>query len=422
MTKEQKDGLFQLENGNWGYRIKCKINNKNVDIRKIKDANGNKMPNRQSAKIAKAKHLLQLQEQASSTPIKRYDQTLQDIWDFYVDSNPTEIGRKAPSTFDKHESLWRVHVEPKFGKKLVNEITVEELEIYLHQLYNVDGYSYSYVESFLKLFWLLFGIADRINAMEPGRHSKMFANKGSKLHMPDPHQDTIEKENEIEFYNEQQVAQLNSYFKNRNLEIAFKFALYCGLRISEIFALTWDDYNEYKDTITINKQLAWDTKQKCWYITKPKTRKSNRTITIPRYFSILLKQEKLRQRQLKKDNPILWENNKITLIDRRIPSNLKEISSERFINKGDRGQLLTNNSTKNDAHNIKELFHFNLKFHSLRRTFITQMATKGIDKKVLMDITGHSKFETISKYYYGVQEKSKSDLNETMNTFFNEYK
>ena len=85
MAKEQKDGLFQLENGNWGYRIKCKINNKNVDIRKIKDANGNKMPNRQSAKIAKAKHLLQLQEQASSTPIKRYDQTLQDIWDFYVD-------------------------------------------------------------------------------------------------------------------------------------------------------------------------------------------------------------------------------------------------------------------------------------------------------------------------------------------------
>ncbi len=60
--------------------------------------------------------------------------------------------------------------------------------------------------------------------------------------------------------------------------------------------------------------------------------------------------------------------------------------------------------------------------NSLRRTFITQMATKGIDKKVLMDITGHSKFETISKYYYGVQEKSKSDLNETMNTFFNEYK
>ena len=35
--------------------------------------------------------------------------------------------------------------------------------------------------------------------MEPGRHSKMFVNKGSKLHMPDPHQDTIEKENEIEF-------------------------------------------------------------------------------------------------------------------------------------------------------------------------------------------------------------------------------
>ncbi len=27
MAKEQKDGLFQLENGNWGYRIKCKINN-----------------------------------------------------------------------------------------------------------------------------------------------------------------------------------------------------------------------------------------------------------------------------------------------------------------------------------------------------------------------------------------------------------
>ena len=67
----------------------------------------------------------------------------------------------------------------------------------------------------------------------------------------------------------------------------FVVLFHCGLRIGEANALTWQDINFDKGTLTVNKTV--DTKAKVgdlhYRITPPKTAKSNRTLQMPQIVS-----------------------------------------------------------------------------------------------------------------------------------------
>ena len=45
------------------------------------------------------------------------------------------------------------HISTKFGKRYVDDISVAEVVDYLSFLYYQEGRAYSYVESFLKMFY-----------------------------------------------------------------------------------------------------------------------------------------------------------------------------------------------------------------------------------------------------------------------------
>ena len=62
---------------------------------------------------------------------------------------------------------------------------------------------------------------------------------------------------------------------------AFQILYWCGLRVGELLALTPADFNFDKETVTINKSYQRLKGQDV--ITSPKTKKSNRTIKMPKF-------------------------------------------------------------------------------------------------------------------------------------------
>lgn len=70
------------------------------------------------------------------------------------------------------------------------------------------------------------------------------------------------------------------------LKAAFTLLFYSGLRIGELLALACGDYNRSSKTITVNKTMSYSGNG--YIISTPKTKKSNRTITIPTRASSLL--------------------------------------------------------------------------------------------------------------------------------------
>lgn len=64
------------------------------------------------------------------------------------------------------------------------------------------------------------------------------------------------------------------------------------------------------------------------------------------------------------------------------------------------------------------ILDYRVYFHAFRHTFISRLARSGCNKKLLMNISGHTKFETVEKYYEGVFDSSKNEAREIMNNMY----
>ncbi len=77
---------------------------------------------------------------------------------------------------------------------------------------------------------------------------------------------------------------------------AFELLYWCGLRIGELLALTGKDFDFEKHTLSINK--SYQRLERKDYITAPKTEKSNRIITMPKFLSDALYKYLRKRRRL----------------------------------------------------------------------------------------------------------------------------
>ena len=150
-----------------------------------------------------------------------------------------EKGRsdRAYQTVRKQDSLWNIHLNERFGKRYIDEISVGEINDYLAELYYHDGLSFRYVESFLKMFYLIFGQAYSRNSLDVDSYRKICQNKDTKIHMPKMKSDD---DTDIVAFSQEELALLDEYFKGTNAETAYLLGRYCGLRINECFGLKWD--------------------------------------------------------------------------------------------------------------------------------------------------------------------------------------
>ena len=148
-------GVFQLPNGTWGFRYAYWIGGKQKDIKRTKDENGNPFKTERSAIKARESAMLKAHMELS-TPTKRKRATVSEVYTEYCEKGRHD---KAYGTTRKQDNLWRNHISKQFGARFVDDISISEITDYLSELYYQDEFSYSYVEAFLKMFYLIFGQA-----------------------------------------------------------------------------------------------------------------------------------------------------------------------------------------------------------------------------------------------------------------------
>ena len=182
MSKEQNSGVFQLENGCWGYRFIVTVDGKRKAQKRVKDEMGKPYKTEKQAAKAREKAISMEKTRMLLPPQKKIvRRTMEDVYKEYC-----EIGReeKAYATKKKQDSLWNNYLLERFGDRYVDEITVAEVNDYLSELYCVYHLAYGYVESFLKQFYLIFGQAYSRNYMSVDTYNKLCVNKNGKIRMP----------------------------------------------------------------------------------------------------------------------------------------------------------------------------------------------------------------------------------------------
>lgn len=392
-------GVSQNADGSWTYRIKVKLPNGSVkDTRIKKDEKGNPFLTARQAFNAKKEHEARIKANPEGNAQKNKITTLQDVYDNYLE---TEAKKKAPATLRKQDSMWRNHIAPLFANRDINSITIIELDNFLVNLYKTK--SYKYTEGFLKFFYLLFGHADRMEVINTNRYIRMFVTKEKRLAMPKMTQADFEDfEEGAVVYDDEQLKIIETIFKNEdaNLLTAFYLGLYCGLRISECFALRWENIDWENHSITVNRQLQYE--DGIWKLCAVKTLTSVRQVLMPAFLQDYLDDYFLIQR---KQQGKLGQGYRNT---ERIYDDVRGewIVGADFVNRKANGEMLTTNSMKYYSKKIMAVANIDFKFHNLRHTYATTCAINNVNLQILMSMMGHKKIETTRRYYINTENKT----------------
>ncbi len=271
MVQENDCGVYQMKSGFWAYRFSVIIDGRTIARKKTTDADGNKLKNKRQAIKAREAAIAQVHIEIERAR-KIIRRTVQEVYTEFCDYGRSD---RAYQTIRKQDSLWNNHLKERFGKRFVDDISVAEINDYLAELYYKDGFSFRYVESFLKMFYLFFGQAYSRNYLDVDNYNKLCINKDTKIHMP---KIKTEDDTEIVAFSREQTAILDEYFKGTNAETAYLLGKYCGLRINECFGLKWDHVDLDAGTITIDRQQQYQNG--VIKLVPVKTRNGNRTIIL----------------------------------------------------------------------------------------------------------------------------------------------
>lgn len=408
MTKMDTTGLYQTKNGNWYYRIKlaADANGRPIDTTGRVDENGAPFTTKTACKRARDKRLAEIRETGLEKRRKQqYSVTLQEIWEIFLEK---EAYTRAPSTVAKHKSIWKNYIKDHYGKRRIKDITVSDMQDILIKTYN-RGLQYSYVEGILKVFYLLYGIAYREDLIDSALYTRMFLEKGTKLRMPPKRAEEESEEHKNRVFRKEEIQQIFDVVVGTDMETAFLFGYYCGLRVGEVFGLRWSDVNWEKGTIKIRRQLYCEGS--FLKIGPVKTRKALREIEMPQVLLTHLHIKRSRQQQ--KVGRVDYRNTERVLDKDRQKT---VIIGGDFIHRKENGELLTANSVKYYAKKIKKETNVkDFKFHSLRKTHLTQLAAMNTPLYELMYRAGHAKVDTTMAYYMGENEIAKKKLMENIN-------
>lgn len=391
--KPKDAGVRQLENGNWEYRFIVKVNGKNVVRRKRKDEDGN--PFKTQAAAVRARELaIQRETEAAQEahPVSVPRKTVAEVYQEYC-----EKGRsgKAYNTVKKQDSLWNNHLCAKFGGRFVDEISVAEIMDYLTDLYYKEGRAYRYVESFLKMFYLIFGQAYSRNYLDIDTYSKLCLNKGTKITMPKM---KVTEDDDIVVFSMEEMGRMDEYFSGSNAETAYLLGKYCGLRINECYGLKWENVDLDNGTIRIDRQMQHQNG--LIKLVPVKTRNGNRTIFLCQKLKVHFQKLERERASYEKEMREVRQQKQSFIED--IDGNM--ISSLDLVNSLPNGKIQTVNSMKYHSRTIKTALGISFKYHYLRHTFGTMMAEKNTPQHLLCNQMGHASVRVTQKYYIALSK------------------
>lgn len=405
MNKTSIAGVYQLSNGFWGYRFTYTVDGKRKDSKRTTDDNGNPFRTAKAAARAREAALIKDVQNRTFTP-KKERVTFKQVYDEYC-----AFGRsgKAYTTIKKQDSLWKNHLNAQFGSRYIDDISVAEVNDYLSTLYYTEGRSYQYVESFLKMFYLIFGQAYSRNYLSLDAYNKLCITKEVRITMPKM---KVDDDLDIVAFNRDEVITLDTYFKGTNAETAYLLGCYCGLRINECYGLKWENVDVENGTITIDRQMQYQ--EGLIKLVSLKTRNARRTIYLSdkliEYFTIQKREREAYETALKAQR----EQNQTFIED----IDGKMISSLELVNTLPNGKIQTVNSMKYHSRTIKERFGMEFKFHHLRHTYGTRLAELNTPTHILCNQMGHASGKVTERYYLAVSDNGIEVLKRNLNAHF----
>lgn len=221
-----------------------------------------------------------------------------------------------------------------------------------------------------------------------------------------PKSDRIDKKVEA-LTTEEQALFLEELKNDYKYKDVFYIALYTGMRIGEILALTNSDIDLSNKLIHINKTLTKNINDKVIVGTTTKTYNGLRDIPIIDNLIPILE-------KYQNTNDYLFTYNKKLIEPSTINSHFKRICKNANIQ-------VINTTKKKSNGTVVNLKSSTVNTHMLRHTFATRCIENGMSAIVLQKILGHKNIEITLNTYTSVFNKFKQDEINKINEYFKHF-
>ena len=186
----------------------------------------------------------------------------------------------------------------------------------------------------------------------------------------------------------------------------FQIAIYGGFRRGEMIAITWDDVDFQKNTISINKAFT-RTKEEGQFLKPPKTKAGNRTVVLPASCFETLKKWKTEQMELCLKLGTQWKG-----------SRGKDYGKNFVFIQTESGRAMDLDTPSHKFGEILAMYNATcereedklpiIRLHDLRHTSATLLLSEGVDIETVSKRLGHEK-ASVTLDIYGHALPAKDD-------------
>ena len=401
--------------------------------RKTKCGFKTKKEAREAGKIAQQAY------ESIGQPIEPSSMSYSDFLDQWIE-NDIKISCKS-ETVKGYEKKIRLYIKPNLREYRLKAITKDNLQQFITKLFN-DGFSPNTISSIRGLLSKSFSYAvDRhYIQISPAVGLKTPKNAQPK---------TTTRQKPHVYIPQNKINEIFERFpEGTSAYIPLMLGYHCGLRLGEIYGLTWDDIDLQNKTLSVNRQVQWQSETRTredirrtngtsesngyWYFSEPKY-KSYRIIDIDDELVKILNIEQQKQKRAEEYYGEYYKryysNNKLYYGGKTpgytiMPMNkIMESPTENkvdFVCRREDGSYVSPRTTQH----ISSVIHKQLDFpeydtHSLRHTHATMLMENGADMVYIQRRLGHKDVSvTMNIYTNHMTEKITRQNNEKLNNMF----
>ena len=359
-----------------------------------------------------------------------------DYLDYWME-NYCEISLKY-NTIQAYKNIIKNHIKPRIGMYRLSQITAATIKEFMNYIYVEKSYSKAFLKNILKVIKGSFNYA--MNVVE-------FINRNPAANVRLPSYD-IPDSDPVHIFTNDEINTILERFKNNHcMYYAILTAYYTGLRVSEVFGLTWEDIDFENKTLSVNKTIIkknqkGGTKKRhisgrsitVWYFGTCKTKSSYRTIKIGDTLIKALKDYKMEQEQHKKDYGDFYMKHykKVVLNEYTKKPEIKilnayseievALSEVNFVFLKDNGVFEGTDTCKYSFKVIHYELGIPCRFHDFRDTHATRLIESVADIKAVSERLGHSNIRVTYEIYVKVTSKMLSDTVDKFEIYANDVK
>ena len=275
------------------------------------------------------------------------------------------------NTVIDYKSRYYKHIHKSLGNKYLDELDYKTLQKFFNEKSEIG------IQTNLKLKEILNDIikfAIKCNYIQdnPMKYVHVYSKKSTKIH--------------FKTYNDSDFESvISKMLKNpTNNKYAYVLALYIGkytgMRISEVFALSKQDFNFENKTINVNKKLVYSSKKRNEIYISNKMKTSSSQGILPLHIDL-----------------------------ERIIQKWFDYCPSEYLFMDDKGNFYNPKQLEYTLWKICKELDIQFNFHMLRHTFASNLVNNGVNVKVAQDLLRHANISTTMNIYTHINEEMKQE-------------